>query len=252
MGEEPVIYDSLITHQTTLQIKRYLFSKGYFYAKVTDSIAIDKRNKKAKVFYHLFPGKQYFINNIYYKINDEELSYYIFSDTIHSLLKQGAPFYADVMQKERERITAGLLNNGYYFFESDYIYFNVDSGLPNQKINITIGAKKFPTFTNSSKDSITYVKHPRYYVNNIYILTENFQGSYKNAYFKDTIHHEDLIFLLNYKNRYKYSVITHNIEFFKGQVFQKSLAEKKCTILGCNCNAGTSKKQICKIRRWNA
>ncbi len=240
VGEEPVIYDSLITHQTTLQIKRYLFSKGYFYAKVTDSVEYkykfrkirkalglpNKRKKKLKVVYHLHPGKQYFINNIYYKINDEELSYYIFSDTIHSLLKQGAPFDADVMQKERERITAGLLNNGYYFFESDYIYFNVDSGLPNQKINITIGAKKFPTFANSSKDSITYVKHPRYYINNIYILTENFQGSYKNAYFKDTIHHEDLIFLLNYKNRYKYSVITHNIEFFKGQVFQKNLAEK--------------------------
>lgn len=226
IGEEPVIFDSLITKQTTLQIKKYLFSKGYFYAKVSDSISFNKRTKKAKVFYHLHPGNQYFINNISYKINDEELSYYIFADTVHCKLKSGAPFDADVMQKERERITANLLNNGYYYFEPDYIYFDIDSGLPDRKINVIISAKKFPTFATPEKDSITYVNHPRFYVNNIYIITENIKGSYMTEYFKDTIRHEDHIFLNNQPMRYKYSVITHNIEFFKGQVFQKVLAEK--------------------------
>jgi outer membrane protein assembly factor BamA len=226
VGEEPVILDSFTTKQTSLQIKKYLFSKGYFYAKVTDSVAVNKRGKKAKVFYHLFPGNQYFIKTVNYKIKDEELSYYIFADSSHCKLKPGAPFDADVMQQERDRITTNLLNNGYYFFESDYIYFDIDSGLPNHMINVTIGNKKFPTFATAEKDSITYINHPRYYVNNIYIITENIKGSYQNEFFKDTIHHEDLIFLNNYPMKYKYSVITHNIEFFKGQVFQKSLAER--------------------------
>ena len=226
VGEEPVIYDSLITKQTSLQIKKYLFSKGYFYARVTDSVFQNKRRKKARVFYKLHPGKQYFIKNLHYKIDDEELAYYIFSDTIHSKLKPGAPFDADVMQKERERITAGLLNNGYYYFEPDYIYFDVDSGLANQKIDITISAKKFPVFANAQKDSITYTKHQRYYVNTIFVITENLKGSYKNEYFSDSIYHEDLIFMVKEKLRYKYSIITNNVEFFKGQVFQKNLAEK--------------------------
>lgn len=226
VGEEPVIFDSLITKQTAFQIKKYLFSKGFFYAKVSDSIVFGKRTKKARVFYNLHPGKHYFINKLNYNFTDEELAYYIFSDTIHCKLKPGAPFDADVIQAERERITSGLLNNGYYFFEPDYIYFDVDSGLPNQKINITISAKKFPAFANVQKDSISYVKHPRYYVNNIYVITENLKGSYKNEYFFDSIYHEDLIFMVKEKLRYNYHIITNNVEFFKGQVFQKNLAEK--------------------------
>ncbi len=226
IAEEPVIYDSAITRQTTLQMTRYLFSKGYFYAKVTDSVGYYKRKKKAKVFYHLFPGRQYFINNVKYNIKDEELSYYIFSDSIHCKLKPGAPFDAEVMQQERERITANLLNNGYYFFEPDYIYFDVDSGLVDHKIDITISAKKFPAYANAQKDSISYVNHTRYYVNNIYVITENIRGSYKDEYFYDSIYHEDLIFMVKEKLHYRYSLITHNVEFFKGQVFQKNLAEK--------------------------
>ncbi len=226
IGEAPVILDSFITKQTSIQISRYLFSKGYFYAKVTDSVVADPKRKKAKVFYHLHPGNQYFINNIHYKITDEELSYYIFGDTAHCKLKTGAPFDATVMQQERERITAHLLNNGYYYFESDYIYFDIDSGLPDRKIDVTISSKKFPTFATADKDSITFVKHPRFYVNNIYIITENIKGSYQNEYFKDSIYHEDVIFLNNHALHYRYDVIAHNIEFFKGQVFQKALAEK--------------------------
>lgn len=226
VGEEPVIYDSLITHQTTLQINKYLFSKGYFYAKVSDSVEYSKHKKKAKVIYHLYPGKRYFINNVKYNITDEELSYYIYGDSTHCKLKPGAPFDADVMKQERERITANLLNNGYYYFEPDYIYFDIDSGKVDHKVDITISAKKFPTFANAQKDSITYTTHPRYYVNNIYIITENIRGSYKNEYFKDTIKFEEFNFLINKPLSFKKTVITHNIEFFKGQVFQKSLAEK--------------------------
>ncbi len=71
-GEAPVIYDSAVAKQTAMQISKFLFSKGYFYAKVTDSVEYkykfrkirkllgipSKRKKKLKVIYHLFPGKQ--------------------------------------------------------------------------------------------------------------------------------------------------------------------------------------------------
>ena len=48
----------------------------------------------------------------------------------------------------------------------------------------------------------------------------------KNEYFKDTIRFEEFVFLNNNPLSFKKTVITHNIEFFKGQVFQKNLAEK--------------------------
>ncbi|MBK7667804.1 MAG: hypothetical protein IPJ32_10970 [Sphingobacteriaceae bacterium] len=49
----------------------------------------------------------------------------------------------------------------------------MDSGLVDHKIDITISAKKFPAYANAQKDSISYINHPRYYVNNIYVITEN-------------------------------------------------------------------------------
>lgn len=226
VGEAPVIYDSAIAKQTAFQMKKYLFSKGYFYAKTSDSVEFYKKRQRARVTYHLFPGNQYLIHNIKYAFSDEELAYYIFSDTTRTKLKRGAPYDEDVMQAERERITTYLLNNGYYYFEPDYIYFDVDSAIGNHMVDITIGANKFPVFASAQKDSITYVKHPRYYVNNIYIITENMKGSYKNEYFKDSISEGDFIFLANRPLNYRRTIITNNIEFFKGQLFQKNLAEK--------------------------
>lgn len=226
ISEEPVIYDSVIAKQSASQLNRYLFSKGYFYSKVTDSVSYNKRRKRAHVFYHVMPGKQYFINTIRYDIQDEELASFVFSDTLHCKLKRGAPFDADLMQKERERITSHLLDNGYYYFETDYIYYEIDSTLPNRKIDINILFKKFPVFVNEDKDSISYVKHPRYYVNNIFIVTENLSRFYKDEYFKDTLKYGDYQFLVYDKLKFKRSVIANNIEFLKGQMFQKSLAEK--------------------------
>ena len=226
ISEEPVIYDSVIAKQSSAQIKRYLFSKGYFYAKVTDSVSYLKTRKRARVFYQMTPGKQYFINNVHYNFHNDELSYYASQDTMHCKIKKGAPFDADVIQSERERITNHLLDNGFYYFEQDYIYFDVDSTLSNQKVDITVNFKKFPAFANQDKDSISYIEHPRYYINKIFIITENISGYYKDEYFKDTIPYEDYFFLIQDKLKFKRNVIAGNIEFFKGQVFQKSLAEK--------------------------
>lgn len=226
VAEEPVIYDSLITKQSSAQIKKYLFSKGFFYAQVNDSSVIRKNKKKIDVYYRIQTGKQYFIHNIKYSFPEDELAHYVNLDTAQCKLKRGAPYDADVMMQERERITNNLLNNGYYYFETDYIFYEVDSTISNQKVDITISFKKFPTHVVQGKDSISYVKHPRYFINNVYIITENLNTSYKDEHFKDTIYYNEYMFLIKNKLKYRKSVLAGNIEFFKGQVFQKVLAEK--------------------------
>lgn len=226
IAEEPVIYDSLITKQSAAQIGKYLFSKGYFYAKVTDSSSIRKNKKKIDVFYDITLGKQYLINDVTYTFPEPTLAHYVNSDTAHCKLQKGEPFDADVMQLERERITNNLLNNGYYYFETEYIFYEIDSTLHNQKVNININFKKFPTFTSTDKDSITYVDHPRYYINDVFIITENLSTSYRDEFFKDTLPYLDYKFLIYDKLKYKPSAIANNVELIKGHIFQKTLAEK--------------------------
>lgn len=225
-GEEPVIFDSTVTRQTVKQISKYLFSKGYFYAKVHDSVAFNKRRKKARVYYFLNPGKLYSIENISYSIPDEGLAYYMYQDTAASLIKRHTPFDAEIMQSERERITTNLLNNGFFYFEPDFIYYEIDSNSVGEKINLTICAKKFPTFVNEQKDSTILVAHPRFTINNVFIITETTKGFYKDESFKDTTNFNDYLFLHNHPLPYRKSIIAGNIEFYKGQIFQKNLAEK--------------------------
>lgn len=225
-GEEPVIYDSLTTKQTSKQISKFLFSKGYFYAKVHDSVAFNKSAKKVRVYYFLNPGKLYAFDNISYSIPDANLARYIYKDTSSCLIKAHSSFDADIMQSERERITNNLLNNGFFYFESDFIYYNVDSISSKPKINLTICAKQFPTFINEQKDSTILVPHPRFTINNIYIITENTKGFYKDEAFRDTTIFNDYTYIHNHPLAYRLSIITNNIEFSKGQVFQKNLAEK--------------------------
>ncbi len=226
IAEEPVILDSSAANQTASQISRYLFSKGYFYPNVKDSIVFSKRGKKAKVFYVMRPGKPYAIDKLSYSIPDTALSKYVYADSSSCLIKHGSNFDADIMQLERERITANMLDNGYYFFEQDYVYFNIDSLGGNKKVNVSICTKQFPVFASSEKDSIIYQDHQQYKINNIYVITENIKGSYKDEYFKDTAIYNDLLFLMNHPLLIRKSVVAGCISIEKDALFKKSIAEK--------------------------
>lgn len=227
IAEEPVIFDSIITKQTSRQLTRFLNTKGYLYARVKDSVVL--KNKKAKVFYFLKPGRQFLIESIKYKIPDDQLAYYIYKDTNNCLIKLNTGFDADLIQKERERITNRLLDNGFYFFEEDYIYFEADSNAHNQNIRLAICAKNFPLQVNAETDSTILVPHTRYTINNIYIITENLKNSFRDEHFRDTLVYEDYpdyYFLQNHKSHYRPAVLANNIEFYRNTVFQKTLAER--------------------------
>jgi hypothetical protein len=99
-GEPPVILDTFLTKITKNQLQKFVFSKGYFDSKVRDSVVIDVKNKRAKTFYMISQSKPYTIQNIDYKIEDPLIEYFIFNDTISSLLKHNASYDVDVFQKQ--------------------------------------------------------------------------------------------------------------------------------------------------------
>jgi outer membrane protein insertion porin family len=63
IGEEPVIYDPDAMTKTKEQIQSYVFSKGYFDGKVTDTVVT--ANKKSDVFYNVdLYGHTLFVTHI--------------------------------------------------------------------------------------------------------------------------------------------------------------------------------------------
>lgn len=186
VSEPPVIYDSLLAKKSAKQIKLFLNNKGYFISTVKDSVKYKKWNKRAHVYYIIKAQKPYLINHVEYKIPDELLKYYIISDTANCLLRPGNNYDVDVMQLERERITNELNNNGYYLFTKDYIYFEIDSTIENNRVNITIGAKNYAYKYSDYSDSIVEIAHQRFYIKDIYIQPD-FVSKKMDYMKKDTI-----------------------------------------------------------------
>lgn len=162
IGEPPVKFDSLSLTKNYVQLHQALDNKGYFNAEIKDTVIY--KNKKANVIFHILPKTPYRILSIGYAIKDETMLSLIESDKQGSLLKPGNLVDAEVFDKERDRITALVRNQGYYYFSKDYSYFAIDSSLNKHEAAITIG------INTNIPDSVNVNK--RFKLNKIYIHTD--------------------------------------------------------------------------------
>jgi hypothetical protein len=167
IGEAAVVLDTFLANSSAQQIRKYYMNNGYFNAKVRDSIIIEpvkrgvKKKKKSEVYYLITPGPAYFIRNITYKIDDTLLARFVLADTAACKIKSGMRYQGEQVILERERIYKQQINNGYYEFAQDFIYFLVDTNLNQHKLDITIGIKNFGFKTYSRKRHYSVPKpHP--------------------------------------------------------------------------------------------
>lgn len=228
IGEPAVIFDSSLTEQTRLQLVKFLFSKGYFNNRVTDTIEFSKDKKKITTKYILYPKTPYTVNKITYLMEDEKLGALLLKDTVNTLLKVGMQYDTEKLQNERQRITDFALNNGYFYFENAYVNFDVDSGYNNNTVSIVVNLKKYAKAYSSSNDSLIYVNHPRMKVENVYIITEAVYGDVKEAKFTDTLKtkKDGTVFLLNKPLAYRQPIIINNTDIYRGQWFRKDTSER--------------------------
>ncbi len=123
--ERPVLLDTVYIQRSALNMKNYLFNKGYFYAKVTDTYTVKK--KKAYVSYTIEPGINYRINNIRYYIDDSEIAGIVRHGKDGTILKKDREFTYSLTSDERTRLVTDIRNNGYYKFTQENITFIIDT-----------------------------------------------------------------------------------------------------------------------------
>ncbi len=172
IGEPPVIYDRYKSDNSVKQIQSYLYNIGFFDAKVHYSADTNKKGSKIKIAYDVIPRTPHRIQHISYIIPDKEVKYYVLKGQAFSLIDSGQIFNAYTLESERNRITTLLQNNGYYAFNNQYIFFEVDSTIGNNRMNITINIKN-PTISDTSAPGNQITEdHKKYYINNIYVNTD--------------------------------------------------------------------------------
>lgn len=221
VGEAPVIYDSLLTHNSSKQIRLFLNSKGYFYNTVRDSVKL--KRKRAKIFYIINAGIPYKIRKINYEMDDALVGHYVIPDSANCSLKPGQNYDVDIIQKERDRITRLLNNNGFFYFSKEFIYFKVDSSLKSNQLDITIGIKKNSVPLDDRPDSLVEKPHQKYYIGNIYIDTDFDMKS--KTISKDTLYLKNYAVLYKNKLKFRPGVLLDATFVSKGEIYQVDNAE---------------------------
>jgi hypothetical protein len=165
IGEEPVIWDPVLTSRTVKQFKEYLEAKGYYDARVSDSISL--RNKRADILYTIILNEPYRIENIRYRFEDQDLAKYVYEDTINCLIKKGGRFDKEVLQMERQRLEESLKNQGFYRFSKEYIFYDAFEGNDEKKIDLQITFKENVTGVPDPETKVRH--HYRYKIGQTFI-----------------------------------------------------------------------------------
>ena len=170
VGERPSTLDTLMASKDCKEMEKYLGNVGYFYSDVNYSVKYLEKSKKAHITYTVSPAKPYLIKSLKYEIEDPELSFWIQKNTKGSLIKPGKVYNVYKLDKERERITKFLNENGYYGFVKDYVFFEVDSSLKSKKMDLFLKVKNITLPHPDSAGKFLEEKHYRYMIDKVLIF----------------------------------------------------------------------------------
>ena len=124
-GEPVAVYHEGLTEETSDQFVRYLNSKGYFDAQVTNST--QSIGKWVTSNYSIELGQPFIIDSIYYTVKDTGIMQLIKKTTENQIVIKGENYDQELLSDERERIFNLIVNSGYYDFSRQYITFEVDT-----------------------------------------------------------------------------------------------------------------------------
>ena len=196
-GEPPVILDTLSTKKSLKRLNFYYNNRGYF--NVKDTFTIDtSKTKKVTLKYLVTPGEPYFVDSIATKIATPALDSMYQSKKINSNLKSGKQYNSENFNDERKRITSEFRNNGVYYFQQNYINYDLDTINTGRKVNVKLN------IDNQSirvEDSIKSEPFKIYKISRVNIFTDH-SSTNPNATITDSIKYNN--FNLYSVNKLKY------------------------------------------------
>lgn len=192
LGDEPVIYNHLVTEKTQREMEKAVRNMGYIRAKVHVDTFIKKN--KLKLTYRIETDRPYKVRHIAYHIDDLMISDFIEKDSMNSLLHKDMVFDVQVLDNERQRITKLLQKNGYYKFHKDFLVYQADTIRNTYQVDLMM---KLLPYQQRKEDVPT--RHKQYRVRNVNYVTgdnvlqtslaldeyDSLQHKNLNIYFKD-------------------------------------------------------------------
>jgi outer membrane protein insertion porin family len=174
LGEAPVLASAATPDKTAEALRMRLGSRGYMHANVSYEI-VSKKGKTA-IWYTANIGPPFFIDSISFPAAADTLSKRIKATEGESLLKEGMQYDLGNLKVERIRIDRVLKDEGFYYFNPDYLLFKADSNSTTRKIKIAIVVK--PEVPEKAK--------LKYKIGKVFITVTAENGSDSSAVSRDT------------------------------------------------------------------
>ena len=209
-GEAPVLISDIRPGVTAEFIDAGLFNIGIFNS-FTNFEIVEKKNT-AKIIYTSYIHQPYIINDFTTAISDDSLRFIILKEEKESLIKPGKNYNLATLEMERMRIDALLKNNGYFYFDPDYLLFKADTSNVNHTITLKM------TLKDSIPDNAVTV----YRINNVFI-DQNYSLNIEDEdIIKDTIHFENVDFVRDESGKWiKPKELLRSVYLRKNEIFSR-------------------------------
>jgi outer membrane protein insertion porin family len=210
LGEPPVLASDVNIDHNSKVLQSYLENKGHFIAEVSGDTTI--KHKKAQAIYHAQPGVRYRINEIVLQKDSSALTKEIVADFSETLLKKGDAFDLDIIKAERDRIDADLKENGFFFFNPEFLIIQVDSNLGNHTVNLYINVKQ----------QTPLQARRTYDINNVYIYANfSLKSSAADTAKQDAIQYKNF-YLVDSGKLFRPALFDEAMRFQPGDTYTRS------------------------------
>jgi len=210
IGDPPAILDSSLVEFSRVQIEKFIQSKGYLKAKVTDTILIKK--KKAHLIFTTVEGPLFKIRKISDSIADPKVrGLYRTNRPKFSHLQPGGRFDTDSLAYDRDAFFQVMKRNGYYDFFRQYINYISDSTYNSSVVDLTM-------IIDNPADKPA---HPVYTINNTLISITSSNG--RDTAKADTIQVGSQFKFVDHSKRFKPHPVVDYIFQKKGELYNADM-----------------------------
>lgn len=213
-GEPPVIIDKERADKSVLRLKYYYFNNGYF--NVNANYNIDTLSlKKAKIKYAITPGNAFFLDTLKTTILTPTLDSLYQTNKSNTFLKSGNQYKTEDFENEKNRITTHFRNNGAYYFQSNYVTFDIDTIKKVNQANINLVINNY---SYQDQDSSKTVPFKIYKISDVNIYTD-YSSENNNRTITDSTTYKNFNLYSHQKLKYKPRAITNAIFITKGGLY---------------------------------
>ena len=126
-ANEPVLMSWVNPNLRATVAENALRNNGYFNGKVDYEVVETKNPKEQKLAYKVDMGKLYLLDSLRYIGFSEAQDSLIGSSLNERVIRRDDPFSVTALEKERQRVSNLLRNNGYYYYQSGYATYLADT-----------------------------------------------------------------------------------------------------------------------------